>query len=104
MSEAAPADMDGTLDPGEKMQLEFRIVDDAGADVPPSELSRFEAAVSGPTDNPNLLHFTSISTAAVGTGPNYTMLMPERVYYASSRGWRALFRASQHPRVPRPRS
>jgi hypothetical protein len=84
VTEAPPADMDGTLDPGEKMQLEFRIVNDAGADVPPSELSRFEAAVSGPTDNPNLLLFTSISTAAVGMGPNYTMLMPERVYYELS--------------------
>lgn len=84
VTEALPADMDGTLDPGEKMQLDFRIIDDMGIDVPPAQISRFETAVSGPTENPNLLHFTALSTAALGAGPNYTMLMPERVYFELS--------------------
>jgi len=80
VAEAGINDSDGTIDPGEKVQLKFTIKDDSGADIDPSKLIRFEAAFTGPTWNPQMINFVSIPPAGIGNGPSYTINMPEKVF------------------------
>jgi len=68
---------DGTFDPGEKMQIEFTIKDDAGADVDPANINNPSLVINGPTNNPNLLLYTSIPKAALVKGTN-TLMVPEK--------------------------
>ncbi|MBI2266750.1 MAG: hypothetical protein HYU64_16575 [Armatimonadetes bacterium] len=81
----------GKIDAGEKIQVSFTITNDSGANVTPLPAGFFfNAALSGPTSyttaqgasssNANgFLHFLRIGTATIGTGPNYTMNLPEIV-------------------------
>ncbi len=77
VSEAGTNDGDGTFDPGERIQLEFTIEDVDGAPVDPTTLFRGEIAITGPTENPQLLHLTTLPTGAIGPGPTYTIHVPE---------------------------
>jgi len=77
--EAGTNDDDGTLDPGEKIQLTFRIVDDAGVDVAPADIAAPSIVISGPTSNYNLLLNTTLATAFLGVGPIYTVNVPMAV-------------------------
>lgn len=83
VSEAGTNNGDGDLDPGERVQLEFTIKDDTGADIPPSAINRIETVFSGPTSNYNLINLVRIPPAALGSGPNYIMNMPEIIYLES---------------------
>jgi hypothetical protein len=78
--EAGVANNDGTIDPGEKVELEFAITDDAGNPVDPSAVASISAVVSGPTTNSNLLLNASVPVAAVTGSPPYRELLPELVY------------------------
>ena len=77
VAEAGANNADGTIDPGEKVAAVFTIRDDAGADIAPGVLSSFQAVISGPTTNPNLLYSNSVPTAALGAGPTYTINLPQ---------------------------
>jgi Outer membrane cytochrome MtrC/MtrF-like, domains II/IV len=70
----------GKLDPGETPQVSFTVKDAAGANIPLSSLSRFEMVMSGPTENPNLVHYSSMPNSTLGTGPTYTTMLPEKVH------------------------
>jgi hypothetical protein len=82
VSEAGTNDGDGTLDPGEKVQVTMTCVDDAGMPVPPSTVSSINAVVSGPTSNYNLVLNTAVPVThpgLAGAGPVYAFLLPEAV-------------------------
>lgn len=66
--ESGADDGDGTVDPGEKLELTFTIQNDAGVDLDPATLANPSIVVSGPTSNYNVLLNTSIPVAAL-TGP-----------------------------------
>ena len=74
--EAGTNDGDGTIDPGEKMQITLRIHDDAGNDFLPSAISNPTVVISGPTSNYNLLLNTTLPTAALTGSPPYTVNLP----------------------------
>jgi hypothetical protein len=76
LAEAGSNDDDGTIDPGEKIALTFRVTDDAGADISPASLSSPSVVISGPTHNYNLLLSTSIPVAALTGSPPYTVDVP----------------------------
>ena len=78
--EAGTNNGNGKLDPGEKPQVSFTVKDGQGADIPLSSLIRFETVIHGPTENPNLVHFTSLPTTTLGSGPTYTTRLPERIH------------------------
>lgn len=80
IAEGGTNNNNGKLDPGEKPQVTFTVKDNANADVPISGLTRFEAVLSGPTENPNVVHQTAMPTTGLGAGPNYTTFLPEKVH------------------------
>ena len=76
LTEAPGGNGNGTIDPGEKIQLRLRICDDAGTDVDPATVSAPSLVISGPTSNYNLLLNTTVPTAAL-TGPQpFTINVP----------------------------
>jgi hypothetical protein len=80
IDEAGMNDADGTLDPGEKLALTFQLLDDLGNEVAPTGLS-MNVAVSGPTENMNLLHYVSFPSAALSGPQPFTTMLPERVWF-----------------------
>jgi len=80
VAEGGTNDDDGTIDPGEKIQVTFDLVDDEGNAVVGSTLGSFNAVVSGPTSNPNLLSYESFPVAKLAGNPPYTTFLPERVH------------------------
>ena len=78
--EAGTNNANGKLDPGEKPQVSFTVKDANGANIPLNLLSRFEMVMSGPTVNPNLVHYSSMPTATLGAGPTYTTMLPEKFH------------------------
>lgn len=77
--EAGTNDGDGTIDPGEKIQVSFRIQNDAGADVDPATVGAPSVVLSGPTSNYNLILNTSIPTAALIGAQPFTLNVPMKV-------------------------
>jgi len=81
VAEGGAHDDDGTIDPGEKIQVTFDLVDDEGEPVVGSTaLSSFTSVVAGPTSNPNLLSYESFPVAKLTGNPPYTTFLPERVH------------------------
>jgi hypothetical protein len=71
----------GRFEAGEKVQITFRIENDAGAAIAVSALSRFEAILSGPTTNPQIVNFQRLAPAFfTGNGP-YTFKLPSLYWY-----------------------
>jgi OmcA/MtrC family decaheme c-type cytochrome len=81
VAEAGTHDNDGTIDPGEKVEVTFTLKDNDGVDINPAELTSFEAVVAGPVPNPNLVHLVTVPTAMLGAGPSYTINLPQQMYY-----------------------
>ncbi|HEX6882246.1 MAG TPA: hypothetical protein VF530_02635 [Planctomycetota bacterium] len=77
--EAGANDDDGTIDPGEKIQISLEIVDDAGNALAPGSISAPSVVISGPTDNYNVLLNTTIPTAALSGAPPFTLNVPMAV-------------------------
>jgi hypothetical protein len=72
---------DGKFEPGEKVEITFRIENDAGAAIAANSLSRFEAILSGPTTNPQMVNFQRLAPAFFsGAGP-YTFKLPSLFWY-----------------------
>ena len=71
----------GRFEAGEKVEITFRVTDDAGVPFAASSLSRIEVILSGPTTNPQMINYQRVPQAAfTGTGP-YTFRLPELVFY-----------------------
>ena len=85
LTEAGASNGNGKIDPGEKIQAQFTLTNDAGAAVDPAALASITAIVGGPTSNLNLLLNQSIPnthpafSSGVGSPPVYTMLLPQNV-------------------------
>ncbi|HEX5050604.1 MAG TPA: hypothetical protein VFZ65_02420 [Planctomycetota bacterium] len=73
----------GKFETGERVRVTMTIKDDSGADIPATSLSRLDAVISGPTTNPNLVHYVRVFPAGLGSGPTYTFNVPQNVYYES---------------------
>jgi len=72
---------DGKFTAGEKIEVTFRIENDAGDPVAASSLASFEAILSGPSTNPQMLNYQRVAPAYFsGNGP-YTFKVPELVFY-----------------------
>ena len=69
---------DGTVDVGERVEITFRVEDEAGAEVLASTLGNtISVVISGPTENQNLLLSGSIPTAALTGAQPFTVNVPE---------------------------
>lgn len=77
VEEAGASDGDGTLDPGEKVELTLAFKDDAGAPLAPASLDEVRIALTGPTGNANLVHVATLPHELLtGPGP-VTLRVPE---------------------------
>jgi hypothetical protein len=77
VAEAGANDGDGTIDPGEKIEIVFTMTDDAGADVPANQVASLSAVVAGPTTNSNQMLVSSIPKGLwSGTQP-FRIRLPE---------------------------
>lgn len=80
--EGGTSDQDGTLDPGEKIEIDLQLRDRNGQPVDPSTMSRLEFAVSGPSGNRNILAESLLPLPHL-SGPDATTFLPERVFLES---------------------
>jgi hypothetical protein len=72
------ADTDGTIDVGEKLQVTLNIKDDAGGDIDPATIGRWELLVGGPTENPQLFQRKYMPRDLLGPpAASYTFNVPE---------------------------
>ena len=81
VAEAGSNDGDGTLDPGEKIELTFTVQDSAGADVDASTLNSRSIVIAGPTDNSNVLIDASLPAGLLAGAQPYTIMAPQIVYF-----------------------
>ncbi len=76
------ADMDGTVDPGEKVAVTFTITDDAGGAIDPNDLDRHNVMLAGPSGNMNVLTpEMSIPAELLAGSPPYTVNVPMAVRF-----------------------
>ena len=69
-------DSDGTIDPGEKIEITFTLRNDAGTDLAPASVAAPSVVISGPTSNYNAVLSTSIPVAALSGAQPYTVNVP----------------------------
>lgn len=74
--EAGASNADGTIDPGEKIQITFTLQNDVGTDVAPAAVAAPSVVIAGPTSNYNTLLSTSIPIAALTGAQPYTVKVP----------------------------
>lgn len=77
--EGAGSNADGTIDPGETIQVRFGVANDAGAAINASTLGTIRAVISGPTTDPNLVLDVDVPRARFTGPPPYTSTLPERI-------------------------
>ena len=73
VSEAGTNDGDGTVDPGEEVEVTFTIRDSFGDDIDPAVLQSINATVTGPTHDYNLLETTAIPLSTLTGAQPYTV-------------------------------
>jgi len=72
------ADQDRTIDVGEKLQVTLNIKDDAGVDIDPATIGRWELLVGGPTENPQLFQRKYMPRDLLGSvAASYSFNVPE---------------------------
>src|SRR6185503_19539660 len=81
LGEAGTNDSDGTLDPGEKIALEFALTNDAGVAVVPTTLSELRFVLAGPNTNFQVLYDAAIPPALISGAPPFQLTLPERVQF-----------------------
>ncbi|MCK6447754.1 MAG: hypothetical protein L6Q99_15280 [Planctomycetes bacterium] len=79
LDEGAGGDADGTIDPGEKIELTLAITDDAAADVAASALASMSVVIAGPTSNQQIVLNTSIPVAYLTGAQPYVFNVPQPV-------------------------
>jgi hypothetical protein len=77
--EGPGGDADGTIDPGETIEVRFDVKDDAGVAIAASTLGAIRAVISGPTSNTNLVLDVDVPRARFTGPPPYTSTLPERI-------------------------
>jgi hypothetical protein len=71
----------GRFEAGERVQVTFRVTNDAGTSIAASSLTRVEPILGGPVNNPQLLTMVRIPPAVFsGSGP-YTVNLPALEFY-----------------------
>ncbi|MBK8976695.1 MAG: hypothetical protein IPM29_12320 [Planctomycetes bacterium] len=81
VSEAgAGANMNGSVDPGEKIALEVAVTNAAGDPIDASALARFELTISGPTANPQTVHLFALPVSLFGGSQPYRFNVPEKLW------------------------
>jgi hypothetical protein len=85
VAEAGANDGDGTIDPGERVQVTFTIQNDAGAPINGTTLRTARALISGPTTNGNLALDAAIPPEALIGPQPYTINVPQ-THPAGARG------------------
>lgn len=117
VGEAGASNVDGNIQPGEKVQVTFTIEDDAGAEIAPSAVSNLSAVVCGPTSNDNpRLNIYALRVGVLTGSPPFTIQLPEPVFLerVGARACGALLpdppppptslaRPDRHPSMPDPR-
>jgi hypothetical protein len=78
--EAGTNDGDGTIDVGERIELEVRVTDAAGNAIDASTLPRRELTIAGPTTNPNLLQLFSLPGQVFSGAQPYVFHVPEQIW------------------------
>ncbi len=81
VEEAPGGNMNGAVDPGEKIQVTMYLRDSTGAELDPADLDSNSLVVSGPTSNSNLVLNTSVPPEALVGPQPFTFLVPERQDY-----------------------
>ncbi|RME84002.1 MAG: hypothetical protein D6785_06050 [Planctomycetota bacterium] len=82
LNESGTNNGDGTLDPGEKISLQFTVKDDQGNDLTPgTDFSNLYLIISGPTNNRQLLLYTSLPSSALTGNQPYNITVPETIYF-----------------------
>ncbi len=79
--EAGVHDMDGTVDPGEKIAFTFTVQDDAGNDVPTGALNQINFSLNGPTTHQNILETGGIPLGMLTGAQPFTLNVPTRRYF-----------------------
>ncbi len=80
VTDGAGSNLNGTLEPGEKVDVTFRIVDDIGVEIDPATVSALSIGLAGPTTNQNLLLQTSIPTDSLTGAQPFTVAVPMPVH------------------------
>jgi len=101
LTDGAGSNLDGTIEPGERIDVTFRLVDDMGVEIDPSTVSSLSIGVAGPTTNQNLILQTSLPTAYLAGPQPFTVAIPmpvlfERIGTATMGGPLESFAASAH--------
>jgi hypothetical protein len=79
LAEGGAADLDGTLDPGEEVVLEFALTDDEGDEVSPPTLDELRIVLAGPSTSFQVLLDAAIPTALVTGVQPFQLTLPERI-------------------------
>jgi OmcA/MtrC family decaheme c-type cytochrome len=79
VAEAGAHNNSGTIDPGEKIAVTFRAMDDAGFELAAASLASVSVILSGPTVNSNLLLNGSIPVAALTGSQPWTVNVPQAI-------------------------
>ncbi len=78
VSEYGANDGDGTIDPGERIEVVFTMRDDSGVDVVLGPEDAIRAVVSGPTSNANQILVADIPKSLLPGSQPFTIRLPER--------------------------
>jgi hypothetical protein len=81
---------DGTLDPGEAVELEFTLKNDAGANVQPSTLDELHFVLAGPNTNFQVLYDAALPLPLVTGAQPFVLRLPQRFFESAGRSTAAL--------------
>ena len=99
---AGASDGDGTLDPGEGLELEFTLKNRTGANLQASALDELHLVLSGPNTNFQPLYDAPLPLALVTGAQPFVLRVPERVFELAGRSSAALdlFETARFPHRP----
>jgi hypothetical protein len=100
LAEAGNHDADGTIDPGEKVQVSFTIRDDSGASVAPAQLAGISTTISGPTSNYNMIQFLNLPVAFLSGAQPFVVNVPESItfeFVGNATGGADVFQTARAP-------
>lgn len=79
VNETGASDGDGTLDPGENVQLTFTLRDASGQDVDPATVDALYVGIAGPSENMTLVHYVQLPTDALSGPQPFSLKVPRKV-------------------------
>lgn len=81
---------DGTLDPGEGVELEFTLKNDAGTNLAPSTLDELHFVLAGPNTNFQVLYDAALPLPLVTGAQPFVLRLPQRLFENVGRSSAAL--------------